>query len=545
MNEFKPSRLSAAFAQDVEKYAGFVEKHLAGGMTADELKPQRTSRGIYEQRKDNTFMVRVRIPGGALAACQARAIADLSSRHGTGMLYCTTRQDIQIHDVSLAETPTMLRRIFSAELTTKGGGGDSVRNIATCPLAGICPAERFDVTPCATATVNYLLSLPGSFTLPRKYKVAFSGCRADCALAQVNDLGFVAEVRNGQPGFIVYAGGGMGAVSRIADQMAEWIPAAEVIRYAEAGRQIFEKLGDRTNRRRARLRYVVESLGAEAFCGMLQDAVRAGAEAGVPTCDADATPATAPIPTPRGYREILTFGDGPQFFAQRQKGYLTVPIWLPLGKMSCRAMAALADIAEKFSAEKALRLSRSQDLLLRFVREEDREALRAALDAVPEIGCLRRSALHSFTSCVGATTCRIGLAPAPDTARACAAALDAAGIDQVVLRDAHIHINGCANACAQHPVGAIGMFGVNTKVGEATVPGFRILLGARRGAGHTRFGSVAGALPADAVPAFIVDLLRDFQNGRKPGESFADYFDRRALPHFQAIIGRHAPVVHE
>ncbi len=535
-------RLPAELAQDIEQHALDVDRFLRGELSASIMKSRRVPRGIYEQRQNGAHMVRVRLPGGALDVAQARALAGVASRYGSGTLHVTTRQDIQIHDVKIEQTPAIMRELFQSELTSKGGGGNTVRNITACPFAGICPAERFDVTPFVMAVTEYLIGLPGSYNLPRKYKIAFSGCSADCALAQVNDLGFIAHVRDGQPGFSVYAGGGMGAESRVGQRMEEWVPAGEVIRIAEAGRRLFDRLGDRRNRRKARLRFVLDRIGADAFRGMLLEAVQAVTGEGAPACEARPELATAPTTPPADYRGLLGQPAGGSALRQRQSGYVAVPVRLPLGQISWKALEALAGMTERFSVEKMLRATQDQNLLVRFVRESDLDSLRGELAAIlgPDAG--RYSALSTFTACTGAATCRLGLCLPQGAARGCAEALAVAGIDPSTLQAVDIRINGCPNACGQHPIGTIGLFGVAQRAGERLAPAYRVLLGARRGEGRTRLGEVAGTVPARALPAFLVDLLKGFQAGRAPGEAFADYFDRKGMAHFQSVLERHTKV---
>jgi sulfite reductase (ferredoxin) len=535
-------RVPAELAQDIEQHALDVERFVNGDLSASILKARRVPRGIYEQRQNGTYMVRVRVPGGALGAAQARNLAGVASRYGSGTLHVTTRQDVQIHDVKIEQTPAVMRELFQAGLTSKGGGGNTVRNVTACPFAGICPAERFDVTPCVVAVTEYLIALPGSYNLPRKYKIAFSGCGADCALAQVNDLGFIAHVRDGEPGFSVYAGGGMGAEPRVADRMEEWVPAAQVVRVAEAVRRLFDRLGDRRNRRRARLRFAVERIGAETFRGMLRDTLDAVTADGAPASELPVEIAERPIEPAGDYRGLLADMAGLEALQQRQSGYVAVPLRLPLGQIAWKALAALADVAERFSAEKMLRATQDQNLLLRFVREADITPLRAEIERVlgPDAG--RRTAAQSFIACTGAATCRLGLCLSQPAAVACAQALDRAGLAPSTLAAVDIRMNGCPNACGQHPIGTVGLFGAAQRVGERLVPAYRVLLGARRGEGHTRLGTSAGLVPARALPAFLVDLLSDFQAGRAPGDAFADYFDRKGVSHFQSVIERHTPV---
>ncbi|MEI8243149.1 MAG: sulfurtransferase TusA family protein [bacterium] len=528
-------------AQDIEQHALDVARFQKGELSASILKSRRVPRGIYEQRQNGTFMLRVRLPGGVVAPGQARALARVASQYGSGTLHVTTRQDIQLHGVKIEETPAIMRELFRAGLTSRGGGGNTVRNVTSCPFAGICPAERFDVTPCVIAVTGHLISLPGSYNLPRKYKIAFSGCRADCALAEVNDLGFIAQVRDGVPGFRVYAGGGMGAESRVGDCMEEWVPATEVIRIAEAVRRLFDRLGDRRNRRRARLRFAVERTGRDAFRSLLRETVQAVTAEGTPACATRIEPAREPLAPSGDYRFLLKPSAGVDVLPQRQPGYVAVPLRLPLGQITWQQLAELDSLAERFSAEKMLRATQDQHLLLRFVREADLAALSAELNRVLDPAVLRQTALHAFTACTGAAVCRLGLCLPQPAAHACADALTAARLEPATLRDADIRINGCPNACAQHPVGTIGLFGATLRIGERLAPAYRLLLGARRGQGLTRFGTPAGTVPARALPAFLVDLLRDFQSGRKPGEAFADYVDRQGMAHFHTIVKHHAP----
>lgn len=535
-------RLPAELAQDIEQHALDVGRFIKGELSASILKSRRVPRGIYEQRQNGTYMVRVRVPGGALGAAQARALAAVASRYGSGTLHVTTRQDIQIHDVTIEQTPSIMRELFRAGLTSKGGGGNTVRNITACPYAGSCPAERFDVTPYVVAVTEYLIGLPGSYNLPRKYKIAFSGCGADCALAQVNDLGFIAHVRDGQPGFSVYAGGGMGSESRVADRMEEWVPAAQAVRIAEAVRRLFDKLGDRRNRRRARLRFAVERVGPDAFRGLLRETIAAVTADGAPACEFPAEIAESPAAQPGDYRGLLTEMAGIESLRQRQPGYVTVPLRLPLGQITWKTLADLADIAERFSAEKMVRAAQDQNLLLRFVRAADLDALRGECARVlgPDFG--RQTAAQSFTTCTGAATCRLGLCLSQPAAVACVEALDGAGLAASTIRAVDVRMNGCPNACGQHPIGTIGLFGAAQRAGERLVPAYRVLLGARRGEGRARLGAFTGAVPARALPAFLADLLRDFQTGHASNEAFADYFDRKGMSHFQSVLERHTQV---
>jgi ferredoxin-nitrite reductase/sulfite reductase (ferredoxin) len=412
--------------------------------------------------------------------------------------------------------------------------------VAACPYAGICPCERFDVTPYALAVTEYLIAQPGSYRLPRKYKIAFSGCAADCALAGVADLGFFAQVRGGRPGFAVYAGGGLGAESRVADCLEAWLPAGDCLRVAETVRRLFDREGDRTNRRRARLRFAVARLGADVFAECYRREYAAVVADGVPVCAVAERVAGAPVDRPDGIAGAFVRRDGLHVLPQHQAGRVTVPLHLPLGQIGWSELRTLAELAEKFSGEAGLRATAGQKLVLRDVRADDLPALRSALAALPAAWTAGR-ALEMFRVCTGAATCRLGLCDASATAQACAAALDHAGLSAAELAGVEIWMSGCPNACGQHPVGAVGLCGMSLRAGDgAPAPAYRVLMGARRGEGRVRFGTSVGNVPACALPAFLVAVARDFRGQRGAGETLEAYCERRGLDPFRALVARHA-----
>jgi sulfite reductase (ferredoxin) len=526
---------------DIARFGIEVDRFLAGEQTPDLFKAQRVPRGIYEQRLDGTYMLRVRLPGGLVTAAQLRALADLGRQYGSGILHVTTRQDIQFHGVTIVDTPVIMRGLLAAGLTCKGGGGDTVRNVAACPYAGICPCERFDVAPYALAVTEHLIAQPGSYRLPRKYKIAFSGCSDDCALAGFADMGFVARVRDGRPGFAVYAGGGMGAESRVADRLEEWLPAGECLRVAETVRRIFDREGDRTNRKRARLRFAVARLGPEVFADLYRREREVVAADGVPVCEDVAVTPGDPAGRPAGIDGAFVSCDGLRVLPQHQAGRVAVTLHLPLGQVAWPDLNTLADIAERFSGERSVRASASQKLVLRGVRVEDLPALRSALATAPDAWTSGR-ALDVFTACVGSAVCRLGLCQSSAAAQACAAALDRAGLSAAELAGVDIRVSGCTNACGQHPVGTIGLCGLLLRTDGGPVPGYRVLLGARRCEGQARFGTGVGNVPADALPAFLVELVREFRDTRGARETLSATCARRGLDPFRALTARHASV---
>ncbi|MDP6630643.1 MAG: sulfurtransferase TusA family protein [Kiritimatiellia bacterium] len=526
-------KLPHDLAADIDAYEQDVEHFQNGEIPAGVFRAKRVPRGIYEQRQDGTYMVRVRVAGGTLTNEQSRQLADLSTEFGDGLLHVTTRQDVQLHGIAIKDTPAIMRRLMTVGLTSKGGGGNTVRNVTACPYAGICPHECFDVTGFAYAVTEYLIPLVGSYNLPRKYKIAFSGCAADCALAQVADLGFIAEVRDGVAGFRVLAGGGMGGSSRVGDELLPWTPATQVIRFAEAIRRLFDQHGDRTNKNRARLRFVFERLGLDAIRQQVSDLIETVTAEGVPEWQGDVALQAAPEPAPAGVPRPELFGEA-WAVRQRQSGLVAVPLHLPLGFLPAGEFARIGDIAGTYSAEQGPRTMRSQNLVIRSVRTDDLPALVSELQTL-ETNVVDPVALERFVACAGASTCRLGLCLARGAARACAEALDAGDVTPQTLNAMEVYINGCPNACGQQPIGPLGLSGAARRSEGHLAPTYRVTLGGRCGRDGARLGNLVGEVPARALPAYVEAVMLDFQASRQDGEMFADYCDRVGMPHFEAI----------
>ena len=273
MSELKKSilRMPESVKEDTINYRSQVERFLQGNRSAVAFRAYRVPMGIYEQRMAGIYMVRIRIGAGLAQPFQLDRIAELSKAYGNGIIHVTTRQDIQIHDVNIEDTPDVLEKLLDVGLSTRGGGGNTVRNVTACPRAGVCPKEEFDVAPYAIAAAEYLLYDRSSFNLPRKYKIVFSGCSDDCAFASVADLGFFAHTKNGVKGFSVYAAGGLGSNPAVAVKIEDFIEPKEIFEVAEAIKRLFDKYGDRSNKHKARLRYVLARTGPEEFVKLYHD----------------------------------------------------------------------------------------------------------------------------------------------------------------------------------------------------------------------------------------------------------------------------------
>ena len=488
--------------QDVAGYGAEVERHLRGETNPVAFRAYRVPMGVYEHRENGHFMTRVRLGAGIVLPHQLERIAGLSRKHGNGVLHATTRQDLQIHDVSIEGTVRVQEGLTAIGLSARGGGGNTVRNVTACPRASVCPHARFDVAPHAIALAEHLLAHPKSFSLPRKYKIAFSGCADDCAYASVNDLGFFAHERDGRWGFSVYAAGGLGAQPAVGILLEPFVELSDIFVVAEAILNLFDRLGDRSNKNRARLRYVLRRQGPAAFLAEYakerQRLARAGLHETPPrprelafSC-LDAGPALPP-------QQARKAPDG--FLAERDPGRFSLILRLSNGRIPADDLARVANLAREFGAGVVV-VTQQQDLLVPGVLDEKIEHARAAAASLSI-----RTKPHGpkIVACAGASTCKLGLCLSPALADAIERELQ----DIAVPSDlTEIRLSGCPNNCGNHSLATLGFEGRARRQNDRLMPCYNVLVGGKVTEGAARIGERLGVLPARAVPAFIAEVLQ-------------------------------------
>ena len=531
-------------SSDKKAIAEFVDKLEAferGEIGPDQFRAFRLTRGVYGQRQTDSQMIRVKIPFGLLGAEQLEALADVAERFGHGLGHVTTRQNVQFHFVKMSDAETVMLRLDQAGLTTRDACGNTARTVTACERAEVCGDSPFDVSPYAEALTRYFLRHPLSGTLPRKFKSAFSGCASDCAFAQINDLGFLAKVQDGQPGFRVVCAGGLSTSPQAAITLHDFVPAAEIGRVGEAILRLFDRLGNRDNKHRARLKYVVRKLG-EAKFRETYEAVRA-------EVDAEATgelklpeaPARTPAPKvpapdtrPVGYLPWRASA----VVDQRQDGYAAVYVRLFLGDLTAQAMRGLARVVNRFG-DGSLRLTIDQNLLLPWVHKESLPALFVELEALG----LTRAGIHTardVLSCPGASSCALAVTSSRSLGRAIAERLeaeDAASLSAV--GQTSIKISGCPHSCGQHHVADVGFHGAAKSFSGTTVPVYQLHLGGGVDATGARFGKQVVKIIARRVPEAVVLLMQLFEADKQEGERASDFF-RRVDP--KKVIAHLAPL---
>jgi sulfite reductase (ferredoxin) len=538
--------------KEIESFEEEAAKVVAGDVSLDMFRPFRLQHGIYGQRQPGVQMVRIKIPFGGLNSTQLRTIADMAERYATAVGHVTTRQDIQLHFVALENVGTIMRRLAEVGVTTREACGNTVRNVTACHLAGVCQGELFDVTPYAKAVSGHLLRNPLNQSLPRKFKIAFSGCAHDCAMTPIHDLGFLALRRpDGMIGFRVTAGGGLGSTPRLAHVLREFLTMEDLHPLCDAVIKVFDNLGNRKNRNKARMKFVIDKLGFEEFRRRVDveyAVIRKGYNGRLdlpvisdpapvliqPTRPYSSPSAVEHSPGPNG-----SDGNGhaatPQVqetpfqmwrrtnvVSQRQPGFSTAFIRLPMGDIPSPQMRMVADLIDEF-ANGNIRTTIQQNLCIRWVPNERVEELYDRLVAA-NLGDPGAELVEDIIACPGTDTCGLGITSSKGVARALAEIFPAGKVPED-LRDVTVKISGCHNSCAQHHIATIGLHGVGKRLGDHVAPHYELHLGGRID-GIPKIGQMTIKLPAKNVPPAISHLLDLWRRDRREGESLREFFDR-------------------
>jgi sulfite reductase (ferredoxin) len=576
-------RLTPALAEEIAVYETQIELRRQSKLDEKIFAETRLRRGVYGQRYDNgqrhdgvdtralvypsaeltkgpstlwdaPGMQRIKIPFGAVTAEQLETLADLAEEYSDGIVHVTTRQDFQLHFVHLEDTPTVMRRLAAAGITTREACGNTVRNVTACPRAGVCPDESFDVTPYARALAYYLLGHKDAQDFGRKFKISFSGCADNaCALAHMHDIGLVAKVEgsNGSTrrGFAMYVGGGLGAVPYQAKLFYDFVTEEELLPAAQAICRVFARLGEKRNRARARLKFLVAKLGLEEFRRLVEEERRIIPADERWTTYLDDLHATdeEPARSARGaYHALRSHDSGAadgafqewrstNVAAQKQNGYAMATVCLPLGDATSRQLRALAAIARAYNGGR-LRTTVEQNFVLRWIAERDLPALHAEL-AAAGLALPGASTLVDVTACPGTDTCKLGISSSRGLASELRRRVEARNfqLDDAV-KDLKIKISGCFNSCGQHHVADIGFYGVSRKVGNRTVPHFQVILGGQTQHNAAAYGLATLALPSKAIPEAVERLCGFYVRERAKGESFQAFVARVGKARVRALL---------
>ena len=542
MSEFT---IDAESAADIAKFEVQLARYLAGELEEDVFRVFRLNNGIYGQRQGgHNQMIRIKAPYGTITAAQLDRMGDLAVEYSRGWGHLTTRQAIQFHFVQLERVPDLLRDIAMVGLTSREACGDTVRNVQGCHLAGACPSEILDITPWAEATFKHFLRNPLGQRLPRKFKINFSGCATDCGQAMFNDVGIIAVTRTTdagelEAGFRVFIAGGLGANPHAALALEPFTAKEDLLPTIESVLRVFEQTGNRDNKLRARMKWVVDNLGFEEVQrrvvtvrkfllgsstwpgGIPMEVLEAG---DAPAGRADLVDATAMGQgTPVVLRRPGAFErwEDSNVIRGVAKGTVSAIAHARLGDVTAEQFRGLAAIVREFGVD--VRVTNRQNFALRNLSEEHVPVVFDRLTAL-DMASPSAELVSDVVACPGADTCNLAVTQSRGLADAIEKELHAEGLAEV--GGLRINISGCPNSCGQHHVADIGFQGAERRAHGKSAPGYTMLLGGFVGQERIEFGERATRLPAKAAPQAVVQVVRRFNDERTAGESFRGWIDR-------------------
>ena len=531
--------------RDIERFEVAIAQYLAGEISEDVFRVMRLNNGIYGQRQGGTNqMVRIKLPAGTITPEQLDLMGRLSDEYSRGWGHITTRQNVQVHFVELTRIPALLRELAEVGLTSREACGDTVRNVMACHLAGACPHEHLDVTAWAEATYEHFVRNPLGQRLPRKFKVNFSGCSTDCGQAMFNDVGVIAATRTlddgtVEQGFRVYIAGGLGATPHPALALEEFTTREDLLPTIEATLRVFDQTGNRDNKLRARLKWVVDQLGIDEVRrrvlkmrhtlpassswpgGIPALVVKHGDSPAGRSATVEATAVGQGVAVALTPRDPYQRWEATGVVRGAANGSVSAIAYAALGDITAAQFRSLAAIQRELGSD--VRLTNRQNVCFRGLTEAQLPVLYARLEA---IGMARPGAelARDVVACPGADTCNIAVTQSRGLAKAIGEALEEEGLAEV--GGVRINISGCTNSCGQHHASDIGFFGAERRANGRSAPGYQMLLGGYVGEEQIHFGEKATRLPAKAAPQAVVRVVRQFAAERNAGENFRGWMDR-------------------
>ncbi len=510
-----------------------------GKIDDERFRSLRLARGVYGQRQEGVQMIRIKLPFGKVSGEQLQRICIVSDEYSTGRLHITTRQDIQIHYVSLDRTPQLWAELEKDDVTLREACGNTVRNITASETAGIDTEEPFDVSPYADALFRFLLRNPVNQEMGRKVKISFSSSDKDTALSYLHDLGFIPKIVNGERGFKVMLGGGLGSQPHHAELLSEFIPVNQIISTTEGVLRIFDRYGERAKRLKARMKFLIKDLGRDEFLRLVQEEKKAFA---YQTVEIETTAFDGEIPAPLLVAPKVEIEDIAAFEAwkksnvisQKQPGYVAIGIKVALGDFYTDKARLLAELIKNYAANE-LRFSLRQDILIRHVKEENLPFFYQEL-AKLDFVTLGYNTIGDITACPGTDTCNLGIASSTGIATELERVLATEYPQYNNNQEIAIKISGCMNACGQHNMAEIGFQGMSINSGKLVAPALQVLLGGGNlGNGTGRFSDKVIKIPSRRGPDALRFILNDFESNAN-GLSFLNYYDAKGEKYFYEFL---------
>jgi len=529
--------------KETNNFANKVKLYRQGKLADDDFRRFRLQHGAYGSRlRPDYSMIRIKVPSGEITPEQLEKIATLSEAFSIGSAHVSTRQNIQLHWVQLEDVSEVMRGLVEVGLTTREACGNTVRNVMCSHFAGVCPNEVFDATPYSTAIAKFLLRNPMSQNLPRKFKINF-GCCNKHGLVRIADIGLVPDLRDGKKGFRIYLGGGLGAASFIGHLLEDFTSEEQLLSTCMATIRLFDRLGNRDNMARNRMRYLVNEIGWEKFQKMVLKE-RAIVEMTVSeftknlyqvNFDDSYVPfkkSTKYNSLPIVETNISTTSNSydrwlhTNVVPQKQENYFTIFITLGAGDITSSQLRSLALLIRKFSSESIARNTPQQNFAIRYIYNNDLPAVYKKLMA---IGLANPGALTitSAVGCSGTTSCNLAITNSHRLAKEVQRTLLELGFDvDNDLRNSTIKISGCPNSCGQHEIATIGFFGGAARIENSMAPVYTMLFGGNGYEDEGKLGKAVMRVPAKRVIDVIKKIVELYKNEKSSSETLDMWIDR-------------------
>jgi sulfite reductase beta subunit-like hemoprotein len=549
-----PGHAIPILAREFDDFDTEAASFLREEQTEEQFIGFRLKQGVYGQRQPDVQMVRIKLPFGGVTPEQMDMLADVVERWAPlNKGHITTRQNIQIHHIPLADMADLIREISSVGLSSREGCGNTVRNVTGDPWAGVSEGELFDITPYLVAYVRYFVRHPTTQLMPRKVKTAFTATDEDVAITGIHDIGFIPRVkeiegRGEVRGVEIRVGGGTSIMPRVAPTLYEFVELenGDYLKVSEAVFRIFDRQEWlRVNRARARIKVLIDKIGIDAFREMVEEELKGDwvaerdfavdhmlfsddEEAGAPAVPAEAS-------SPNGDSSRFDRFRESSVKSQRQDGFSTVQVKVTRGDLSPEQFRGLGQIMRDFTGGYA-RVTVEQNLVLRWVRDE---ALYDVYKRLGELGLDEAGAgeITDVLSCPGTDSCKLGITSSMGLNRAVQERIEQMEVSDPLTRRVHIKMSGCPNGCSQHHIANIGFYGASIKVGEQTIPAYIAHLGGNYEGGEVIYGHrLKARLPAKRVPDAVERWLRYYESERDEDEAFNDFVERVGTDSFEELV---------
>lgn len=536
MQSFRTELENPLVEKDIIDLENKIRMFREGKIHEEKFRSLRLARGVYGQRQQGVQMIRIKLPYGKMTLNQWKKIADVSDEYSTGNLHFTTRQDVQIHFVSLDRTPELWSKLEEDNITLREACGNTVRNITGSPTAGIDPNEPFDVTPYVHATFEYFLRNPVCQEMGRKFKMSFSNTDNDTALSYMHDLGFIPKIVDGKRGFKIMLGGGLGAQPQLAHLAYEFVEEDAIIPLIEAVLRVFDRHGERNSRHKARLKFLIAKIGFEAFMQLVEEE-KLSLKVNTYKINTEKSESETGIQSEISTKDSVEFQNWfkTNTFTQKQSGYYGVFVRVPLGNISSSVTRSLVEKLEGLIADD-VRVTVNQGLLLRFVKAENLVAVFEILSDY-NLAAPGANSIVNITACPGTDTCNLAISDSTSISLELEKVMKEDFPELIEENNMQIKISGCMNACGQHSMAHIGFHGSSLKSAGKVLPALQVLLGGgTTGNGGGRIADKVIKVPSKRGPQLLRVVLNDYETNGLEGEYFNDYYDRQGEKYFYSLL---------